>query len=305
MQQDPQKTESLQAAIGALKANRPLRAEELCRDYLSLRPGSAEHIRLLAHALMKQNRLPESEEQIRFALDLRPNQPQLHEDLGSVLALQGRVADAIPFFEKAIELDPSLPQAHKKLGRALAAMGRGDEADESFMEYFDRDPETGEVAVGADHLKAGRVDEAIEALRGVIRQHPENVDALCFLALAYRQKDSHWEDAEALLRRATQLAPDHVSAWLNLGSVLAERNKRLDAVDAYRQATRIEPGHAGAWALLGNAHAHASQTDLAAHAYGNSGRELLLRVALAPGDRPDFQAASADVGGGRRGAQSG
>lgn len=261
---------SLKSAVGALKGNRPLRAEEICRDYLSVRPGSAEHIRLLAHALMKQNRLQEAEEQVRFALELRPNQPQLHEDLGSVLALQGQVEAAIPSFEKAIALDPSLPLAHKKLGRALAAVGRGQDADESFMEYFERDPEAGEVAVGADHLKAGRLDEAIQTLQGVLRRNPNNVDGMCFLALAYRKQESHWEDAEALLRRATQVAPDHVSAWLNLGSILAERNRRMDAIDAYREATRIEPGHAGAWALLGNAYAHAAQTDLAAQAYARS-----------------------------------
>lgn len=264
------KEDSLRAAIAALKANRPLRAEERCRDYLSIRPGCADHMRLLAHALMKQNRLQEAEEQLRFALELRPNQPQLHEDLGSVLALQGRLEDAVPRFRKAIELEPSLPLAHKKLGRALAALGRGAEADEAFMEYFERDPDTGEVAVGADHLKAGRLDEAVSTLREVLRKNPENVDALCFLALAYRRQEKHFEDAEALLRRATQLAPDHVSAWLNLGSLLAERNKRMEAVDAFRTATRIEPAHAGAWAMLGNALAHAAQTEQAAAAYARA-----------------------------------
>jgi len=262
--------DSIAQAIAAMQANRPLRAEEICRDYLEYRPGCTDHMRLLAHALMKQNRLAEAEEQVRFALELRPRQPQLHEDLGSILALQGDVEASIPCFERAIELEPTLPLAHKKLGRALAAVGRGREADEAFEEYFERDPETGEVAVGADHLKAGRLDEAVQTLRGVLRANPNNVDAMCFLALAYRKQEKHWEDAEALLRRATQVAPDHVSAWLNLGSILAERNKRREAIEAYRTATRIEPAHAGAWALLGNAFAHAARTEDAARAYRKS-----------------------------------
>ena len=74
------------------------------------------------------------------------------------------------------------------------------------MEYFDRDPETGEVAVGADHIKAGRLDEAVKTLTAVLRKNPDNVDAMCFLAMAYRKQDTRWEDAEALLRRATQVA---------------------------------------------------------------------------------------------------
>jgi tetratricopeptide (TPR) repeat protein len=264
------KEDSLNNAVNALKAGRPLRAEEFCRDYLDLRPGSVEHMQLLAHALMKQNRLEEAEKQIRFALELRPNQSHLHEHLGSVLGLQGRVEESIPCFEKAIELDPNLALAHKKLGRALAALGRGEQADEAYLEYFDRDPETGEVAIGADHLKAGRLEEAVTTLTGVLRKNPDNVDALCFLALTYRKQEENWEDAEALLRRATQVAPDHISAWLNLGSLLSDRNRRHDAIEAFRKATRLEPAHSGAWALLGNALAHAAQSEQAAHAYAKS-----------------------------------
>ena len=267
LRRDEERSESLQAAVAVLKAGRPLRAEEICRDYLEQHPGCADHLRLLGHALMKQNRLPEAEEQIRFALELRPNYPQLHEDLGSVLGLQGRLEESIPSLEKAIELEPTLPLAHKKLGRALAAVGRGGEADEAFEEYFERDPEKGEVALGAEQLKAGRLDEAAATLQGVLRKNPENVDAMVFLANAYCKQDSKIDDAEALLRRATTIAPDYVAAWLNLGSLLLERGKREQAIEAYRTATRLEPGHASAWGLLASAYGPAGQPDKAARAY--------------------------------------
>ncbi len=272
----PNQEDSLSAAAAAMKANRPLRAEEICRDYLFDHPGSAQHMRLLAHALMKQNRLAEAEEQLRFAIELRPNFPQLHEDLGSVLGLQRRFEEAIPSLEKAIELEPNLPLAHKKLGRALAAAGRGAEADESFMEYFEREPAAGDIAVGAEHIRAGRLDEAVGHFRKLLRQDPDHVDALCFLALAYRKKEENIADAEALLRRATQLAPDHVSAWLNLGAVLAGQYKRMEAIECFRQATRLEPAHAGAWASLGSAYAHASYPEKSVQAYRKS-------LALEPG----------------------
>ena len=262
--------ENLRAVVRAMKANRPLRAEELCRDYLEEHPGCVEHLRLLAHALGKQNRLGEAEEQLRFALELRPAQPHLHEDLGTNLALQGRAREAAPCFEKAIELDPTLPLPHKKLGRVLAALGQGAEADSAFQEYFERDPDKGAVAVGADHLKAGRTDDAIDTLKAVLKKDPNNVDAMVFLALAYRQLDNHMDDAEALLRRATQAAPDHVTAWLNLGSILARRNKRPEALEAYRQATRIEPGHPGAWSLMANCQAHLGDTEAARRSFERS-----------------------------------
>ena len=83
---------SIAQAISFMRSNRPLRTEELCRDYLSKNPGCTEHLRLLSHALMKQNRLTEAEEKLRFAISLSPNYPQLHEDLGSVFAMQSHGA---------------------------------------------------------------------------------------------------------------------------------------------------------------------------------------------------------------------
>ena len=60
------KEQSINKAIGFLRSNRPLRAEELCRDYLILNPGCTEHLRLLSHALMKQKSLSRCRRKITF-----------------------------------------------------------------------------------------------------------------------------------------------------------------------------------------------------------------------------------------------
>ena len=104
---------------------------------------------------------------------MQPDFPQLLEDLGSALAMRQKYDEAIPLFEKAIRLEPRLPLAHKKLGQALAAVGRGAEADEQFEEFFDKDPEAGVIALGANHLKSGRKDEAKQSFRDVLRNDLE------------------------------------------------------------------------------------------------------------------------------------
>jgi tetratricopeptide (TPR) repeat protein len=283
----PDKAASITAAIEAMRANRPLRAEEICRDYLHVYPGCAEHLRLLAHALMKQNRLAEAEAQIRFALSLQPAQPLLHEDLGSVLGLQQRHEEAIPCFEEAIRLEPSLPLAHKKLGRALAAVGRGHDADDAFREYLDRDPRAGAAAAGGEQLEAGRTEEAIATLRATLKEDPDNVDAMRLLATAYWQDRKNLPDAEALLRRATQIAPDYAAAWLVLGAVQVEQQKFLEAIRAYEKVTELEPSDPRAWAGLGSAHARAGYADRSASAYAKA-------VALKP-DAPGVQMGYAHV----------
>ena len=70
-QELPTKDANIHRALDYLKDNRPLRAEEACRDYLDEHPGCSDHMRLLGLALMNQNRAVEAEEQLRFALDLQ------------------------------------------------------------------------------------------------------------------------------------------------------------------------------------------------------------------------------------------
>jgi len=264
------KDESIQAALAAMKVNRPLRAEEICRNYLHLNPGCVHHLRLLGHALMKQNRLTAAEEQLRLALEIRPGFPHLHEDIGSVLAMQRRFEEAIPYFEKAIKLEPALPLAHKKLGQALVAVGRGEDADESFKEYFEQEPDKGEIAIGLEHMKADRSDEAIEVFQKLLKKDPNNIDVMRHLAIVFWQNQKNLANAEALLRRATSLAPDYTVAWLNLGAVLLDKRQPMAAIDCYQEATSLEPNNPTAWAGLGNAQALAAYPDKSVQAYAKS-----------------------------------
>ena len=266
----PEKDANIHRALDFLKRNRPLRAEESCRDYLNKYPGCADHIRLLSLALMKQNRAPEAEEQLRFALSLDPDFPQLHEDLGSALVMQSKFEEAVPEFEKAIQLQPALPQAQKKLGQALAAVGRSKDADAEFQEHIDSDPELAAVIKGVELRQADKLDEAFEAFSDVLRSNPNNVNAMRHLALCFWHDKKRLEDAEALLRRATQTAADFTEAWLTLGALQMQMNKFLDAIAAYEKATELEPGNARAWAGLGSVLGRAMYPEKAVQAFERS-----------------------------------
>lgn len=271
MSSAPQKKdESIASALAAMRANRPLRAEEICRDYLLLCPGCGEHRRLLGHALMKQGRLPEAEQQISLALELDPQSPFLLEDMGSIFAMQGRYAEAIPWLEEAIKVEPRLPLAHRKLGQALVAVGRGKEADEEFQEYLELGEGREPVANAMKQLRAGLIDAAIESLQAVLQEHPQNVDAMRHLAGAYFSKKVRLDDAEALLRQATRTAPDFLAAWMLLGQVLMERNKFLDAIKIFQEATRLAPARADVWGALGSAHARASNAEESVQAFAKA-----------------------------------
>jgi Tfp pilus assembly protein PilF len=276
-----EKEQSIQRALDFMRKQRPVRAEEVCRDYLLQHPGCVDHLRLLGHTLTKQRRLKEAEQQLRFAISIEAKFPQLHEDLGSVLSLQSRFDEAIEAFERAIRLEPGLPLIHKKLAQALAAAGRGDEAQSELEIYRDSDEDRAEIAKGVEHMHAGELDEAAEILGRVLKRSPQNVNAMRFLALTYWQGETKLDDAEALLRRAVELAPEYIGAWLILGALLGERNKYVETIAAYKKATELQPKNAEAWAGLGNAYSMAMYPEEAVRAFARA-------VELNP-DAPDAQ----------------
>lgn len=263
----PEKDASIEKSLDFLRRDRPLRAEEACRDYLAQHPGCADHLRLLGTALMKQNRAGEAEEQLRFALTIDPSFPQLYEDLGSALAMQSKFDESIPLFEKAIQLQPALPLAQKKLGRALVAAGRGDEADEAFKDYLEQDPERAAIVKGSELQRAGKSEEAIVIFSDILKKNPNSVNALRHLAVAYWQHSKRMDDAHALLRRATEIAPDYTGAWLTMGALFMQMNKFVEAIDAFTKAGELEPRNAEAWVGLGNANSRAMYPEKAIIAF--------------------------------------
>ena len=261
------KNKSLQEAIAFLRSNRPLRAEELCRDYLIKHQGCTHHLRLLGHSLIAQNRLVEAEEQLKFAIELDPDFPHLYEDLGSILSLQSRFKEAIPLFEKAIALLPTLAHANKKLGEALAAEGRGEEADVAFKDYIEQDSDRADVIKGIEHQRAGKHDDAIAVFRSVLKRSPDNINALRHLAGTYWQEKNNYNDAEALLRRATQISGNYYEAWHMLGCVLMEQNKYVDAIKTFEKCTSLDPKNCDGWTGLGNAYGRAMYPEKSAEAF--------------------------------------
>ena len=146
-------------------------------------------------------------------------------------------------------------------------LGRGLEADAAFEEFFEQDADKGRVATSLDHMRAGRKAEAIEALRGALRESPDNVDAMRCLAHIYIQDKERLSDAEALLRNATSLAPDYAAAWMLLGGLLHELGRHAESVHAYSRVTELEPRNASGWTGLGNARAFAGDIEQSREAY--------------------------------------
>jgi tetratricopeptide (TPR) repeat protein len=209
----------------------------------------------------------EMEQRIRAALAAAPNSARLHDDLGANLLRQQRHAEAIAPLERALSLDPELPHTRKRLADAYVASGRGAEADRLYAQYLAQDPIRQEIADGADHLNAGRRKQAVAAFKSVLRRIPDHIDAMRMLALALGGEARDVEDAEALLRRVTELAPDYAAAWIDLGSNYIQQKKWVKGAEAFRSATRLDDRNIRAWAGLADALAQGGFQEQSLEAY--------------------------------------
>ena len=267
---DLETQKELTEAINNLRNGHPDKTVITCQNFLITNPSSGAHIQLLAHALIKLGRLSDAQQQIEFAIKLTPDFAGLYEDLGSVQALNNEYNLAIDSFRKAVQIDPRLKSAHKKLAQCLSAIGKNDEVDEAFENYLDRDKDAALVAEGAEHWRAGRITDAESTLKSALKRNVNNVDAMHFLALIYHGENKKINDAEALLRRATEIAPDFKQALASLGRLLVDNGKWSDAIKTYEKLIEIEPTDDKAWAGLGRSLSLSGQVENAVTAYKKS-----------------------------------
>jgi len=236
-------------AIGLVANGQVDRAEEICRGAIDDQPQNVNMLALLGAIQLKRKHYRDAEKWLEKAIDLAPTFAKPHEDLGIVLLQRNRTEEAVAALQKATRLDPSLELAWLNLGQGLAMLGKGEEADDAFEKSFNLNPERKKLALAAEHQKAGRIEEATQLYKEVLRDNPRNVDALRMLGIiAFAASDI--DEAERLFRRTVKLAPDYVSAIIDLGNTLKEQNRYQEAIECFREAIRLEPVNAKAYFLL-------------------------------------------------------
>jgi tetratricopeptide (TPR) repeat protein len=102
------------------------------------------------------------------------------------------------------------------------------------------DEDTQKVAGAAALIHTGKLDEAEGMLWGVLTRHPENAEALTLLG-SIRLRQNRFAESETLLHRAISLAPDLLSAYLNLARVFHAQTETEKEVAALLDAARLAP----------------------------------------------------------------
>jgi len=124
--------------------------------------------------------------------------------------------------------------------------GREDESDLAAIEQARkiglRKPDYSQVYVnrGADLIRQGKFDEAIELSREAIRLDPESFEGLNNLGSALFAR-GRTDEAIVHLRRAIEIAPGYAFAHANLGAALTSRGDLEEGMTHYCRAVQINP----------------------------------------------------------------
>lgn len=133
---------------------------------------------------------------------------------------------------------------------------------------------------GAELLREGEIDRAVDELERVVREDPNNEYGFFFLGSAHFEKQ-RFEKAMKAYLRALEIAPDYLGALVHLGQTLRMLGKYGEAMRVAREALERSGDDPDALYLLGMVH-YARGEKAAAIKY----LELFLKA------RPELEAAN-------------
>ncbi len=258
-----------------LKTGEFTSAEDVCASVLKDYPEDANFLCLSAQALIKLKHLEDASKRIEFALSLFPDFDRGFDTRGDLLVAKHDLPAAVEAFKMALKLNPKRQQTRIKLGRVLLHLGRLEEVDALREEFLNESKENKMIDRATQLEKEEKFEEAEKIYREILLQEPDNVTAMRLWAgLGIKQK--RYSEAEPLLQRAVEKAPDFNQAWTDLFTVQFEQDKFIEAINCVNALIKLNPDEVKPRVMLASAHAGAGEHHVAIELYDKA-------LAVAPG----------------------
>ncbi len=221
------------------------------------RPGDAQAQRLWGEALLRNRRLSEAGSVLAYALSLAPDAPEANLALANYDAQAGDAPKAALQYLACLKLRPHWLPALLGFGNAALQNGQIPYAIAAFTRATEAAPSDADawIGLGQAQLKTGvAFDRSVEAFGTAARLAPARTDFLDTYADA-RRRSGRAPDAEAMLRRRLQAAPDDALAHYLLGLVLHDTDptptRVAEAEAQARESLRLSPRNPLPEILLG------------------------------------------------------
>lgn len=102
-----------------------------------------------------------------------------------------------------------------------------------------------------EYYQAGKLQQAKDLFKNILRKQPENLVVLNFLGVIYYQL-GHYDSAIGHIKKALNINPLDYDAWYNMGNALHKKGDLDEAVICFKKTIELKPNFAGAYNNLGN-----------------------------------------------------
>jgi tetratricopeptide (TPR) repeat protein len=149
-------------------------------------------------------------------------------------------------------------------------LGRPEKTAEVYAQAMQRWPQWGDAVEGLAfcHAGQGRAEQAVALLSALVAQDANRANAWFNLGFLLQQHPSTQSfaagvQADAALRRATELDPQLDRAWYGLALELIAQGRQREAVACLKTCTKLQPMSPYAWYQLGRTYHELGQADKA------------------------------------------
>jgi len=183
------------------------------------------------------------------ALTVNPNNFIAEDNLGDSLLTAGKPDEAYTHFQRAAEIMPRDPWSHGNMGAYLQQQGRLQEAIAEYRTTLSLSRDRIMIALtqanlGSAYRDLGDDKDALESYNQAIHINPYQANAYFGRALLYR-KQGKLAEAIRDFSKAVELQPT-AEGYVRLGQVLAQAQRREEALAAIDHALKISPESAEA-----------------------------------------------------------
>ena len=235
----------VQAALNhavALLRRDPAMAVEQAQEILKAYPDAEAAQQVLGIACRLQGEPGKAVEILERLAARHSQSPDVLHEYGLALGAAGRGADAIKVLDKAVQLAPGHRGAWRSLGDQLSAAGDEAAAEKAFERHLALSTSHPEIVEAVACFSRGNIAKAERLTRDVLKRDPLDVVAMRLLS-SIGVKVGKLEDAQHLLERCLELAPDFHLARHGYTVVLFRRHELDAALEQVDRLLRAEPAN--------------------------------------------------------------
>ena len=151
------------------------RAVSLAQKALSFDDFQPSAHELLGSVYIRKGQYDLAAAELQQALDLNPNDALIQSEMGEVLLYSGQTDDAINFMETSLRFNPRpAPGIYMELGLAYYLKQRYEDAVKALQQGLAKKPDFvgHHIVIAAAYAQLGRIEEANDSAREVLRRHP-------------------------------------------------------------------------------------------------------------------------------------